>query len=87
MGTTDSKNKAVPPTFILIMADNLDANRKPRTQNATLEAVVALFRAKYGEPVQILTHRDFTGVMEGIKSFAVKSLPLYHFLVKMDGTA
>jgi len=48
---------------------------------------VVLFRAKYGEPVQVLTHRDFTGVMEGIKSFAVKHLPLHHFLVKMDVAA
>ena len=87
MGTDPSKDQTVPPTFILIMADNLDAKKKSRTQNKTLEAVVALFRAKYGEPGQILTHRDFTGVMEGIRSFAVKSLPLHHFLVKMDGAA
>ncbi len=87
MGKTDAKHPAVPSTYILIMANNLDKKGKPRTPSETLEAVVALFRAKYGEPVQILTHRDFAGVMEGIKSFAVKTLPLHHFLVKMDGTA
>ena len=87
MGTTNSKNKTVPPTFILIMADDLDKKGRPRTQNETLEAVVALFRSRHGEPDRILTHRDFTGVMKGIRSFPIKSLPLYHFLVKMGGAA
>ena len=88
MGGNNGKDKAAPvPTFILVLADDLDARKKTRTQNKTLEAVVALFRARHGEPVHVETYQSFTGVMEGIKSFAVKSLPLYHFLVKMDEAA
>jgi len=69
--------------FVLILADNLDAKKKPRTQSETLEAIVKLFRARHGEPHHVLAPLDFTGKMDGITVLHTRSLPIYHFMVNI----